>query len=57
MTHLKIVVVALVTGIGIAGFGIAVRVNSDDGYARSAHLVKTQARIENRQFALALPPP
>jgi hypothetical protein len=38
MTHLKIVVVALVAGIAVAGFGISARTNSD--YAQSAHVVK-----------------
>jgi len=37
-THLKIVVVALVAGIAVAGFGIAARTNSD--YAQTAHVVK-----------------
>jgi hypothetical protein len=55
-THLKIVAAALAAGIGIAGFGIAVRVNGDDGYAQTAYAIKTQARIQNQQFALALPP-
>src|SRR6201997_2812121 len=35
-THLKIVVVALVAGIAVAGFGIAARTNSDDGHAQTA---------------------
>jgi hypothetical protein len=39
-THLKIVVVALVAGIAVAGLGITARTNSDDGYAQSAHLIK-----------------
>lgn len=30
MTHLKIVVVALVAAIGVAGFGISARLSSDD---------------------------
>jgi predicted hydrolase (HD superfamily) len=55
-THMKIVAVALVAGIGIAGFGIAARVNRDDGYAQTAHVIKTKTRIQNKQFALALPP-
>jgi hypothetical protein len=38
-THLKIVVVALVAGIGVAGFGILARSNSDD-YAQTAHVIK-----------------
>ena len=37
-THLKIVVVALVAGIAVGGFGIAARTSSD--YAQSAHVVK-----------------
>ena len=55
MTHMKIVAVALVAGIGIAGFGIAVRINSDDGYSQTAHVTKAKTRIQNKQFALALP--
>lgn len=35
-THLKIVVVALVAGIAVAGFGISARIFSDDGYAQTA---------------------
>ena len=46
MTHIKVVAVALVAGIGIAGFGIAVRINSDDGFSQKAHIIKTQARIQ-----------
>jgi len=38
-THLKIVVVALVAGIGVAAFGIAARTNID--YSQTAsHVVK-----------------
>lgn len=54
-THLKIVVVALVAGIGVAGFGIATRVNTDDGYSQTAHAIKIKARLEDRKFALAMP--
>jgi len=39
-THLKIVVVALVAGIAVAGLGISARSNSDDGYTQTAHLIK-----------------
>ena len=40
-THLKIVVVALVAGIAVAGFGISARTsNADDGYAQTAHVIK-----------------
>ncbi|HEV7599395.1 MAG TPA: hypothetical protein VGO49_03950 [Bradyrhizobium sp.] len=35
-THLKIVVVALVAGIAVAGFGISARTSSDDGYAQAS---------------------
>ena len=36
-THLKIVVVALVAGIAVAGFGISARTNTD---YQTAHVVK-----------------
>jgi hypothetical protein len=39
-THLKVVVVALVAGIVVAGFGISARTMSDDGYAQTAHVIK-----------------
>jgi hypothetical protein len=39
-THLKIVVVALVAGIVVAGVGILARSNSDDGYVQTAHVIK-----------------
>jgi hypothetical protein len=38
-THLKIVVVALVAGIAVAGFGISAR-TSDDGYTQTARVMK-----------------
>ncbi len=38
-THLKIVVVALVAGIAVAGLGITARSSSDD-YAQTAHVIK-----------------
>jgi hypothetical protein len=37
-THLKIVVLALVAGIVVAGFGISARTNSD--YSQTAQVVK-----------------
>jgi hypothetical protein len=40
MTHLKIVVVALVAGIAVACFGISARVNSDEGYTQTARVIK-----------------
>jgi hypothetical protein len=39
-THLKIVVVALVAGIAVAGFGISARSLSNDGDAQTAHVIK-----------------
>ncbi len=37
-THLKIVVIALVAGIAVAGFGIAARTNSGD--VQTARVIK-----------------
>jgi hypothetical protein len=37
-THLKIVVVALVAGIVVAGLGISARTNTD--YTQTAHVIK-----------------
>jgi hypothetical protein len=37
-THLKIVVVALVAGVAVAGFGVSARTNSD--YTQTAHVIK-----------------
>jgi len=39
-THLKIVAVALLARIAVAGFGIATRSNADDGYAQTARIIK-----------------
>ena len=39
-THLKIVVVALVAGIAVAGLGIVARSNADDGNAQTAQVIK-----------------
>ena len=38
-THLKIVVVALVAGIAVAGFGISARTSSDE-YTQTARVMK-----------------
>ena len=38
-THLKIVVVALVAGIAVVGFGISARTHSDD-YTQTARIIK-----------------
>jgi hypothetical protein len=37
-THLKIVVLALVAGIAVAGFGISARTNTS--YTQTAHVIK-----------------
>ncbi|MGX4773715.1 hypothetical protein ACWAUC_28385 [Bradyrhizobium guangdongense] len=39
-THLKIVVVALVAGMAVAGFGITARTGSDDGLTQTARVIK-----------------
>jgi hypothetical protein len=39
-THLKIVVVALVAAIGVAGLGISARTGSDSGYTQTARIIK-----------------
>lgn len=39
-THLKVVVVALVAGIALAGFGISARSNSDEGLTQTARVIK-----------------
>jgi hypothetical protein len=55
-THLKIVVFALVVSIAVAAFGIAARVNADDGYFQTAQVFKTKARLHDR-LAFVLPMP
>jgi hypothetical protein len=44
-THLKIVVVALVAGIAVAGLGISARVNASDGFTQSAKVIKAGAPV------------
>jgi hypothetical protein len=39
-THLKIVVVALIAGILVAGFTISARNTSDEGYTQTARVMK-----------------
>lgn len=39
-THLKIVAVALVAGIAVAGLGISARLGADDGYTQTAKVIK-----------------
>ena len=53
-THMKIVVAALVTSIGVAGFGIAVRVNAGDGYSQTSHVIKVKSRHQDIKFAAAI---
>ena len=40
MTHLKVVIVALIAGIFVAGLGISSRVDSDEGYTQTAKVIK-----------------
>jgi len=40
MTHLKIVVVALVAGILVAGFSISTRTSGDEGLTQTARVMK-----------------
>jgi hypothetical protein len=44
-THLKVVVVALVAGIAVAGFGISARLGSSDGYMQSARVIKADKPV------------
>ena len=39
-THMKIVVVALVAGIAVAGLAITARLGSDDGLTQTARVIK-----------------
>jgi hypothetical protein len=39
-THLKIVVVALVAGIAVAGFGLLARHTSSDSFSQTARVIK-----------------
>lgn len=39
-THLKVVAVALVAGIAVAGFGISARSGSDEGLTQTARVIK-----------------
>ena len=39
-THLKIVVVALVAGILVAGFSVSTRNGSDEGFTQTARVMK-----------------
>ena len=55
MTHLKIVVVALVASIGVAGFGVLARVSAGDVLPDGARHQSRQAERPGRRFAIALP--
>ena len=44
-THLKIVAVALMAGIGVAGFGISAHVGSDSTYAQNTRVIKADKPI------------
>jgi hypothetical protein len=39
-THLKIVVIALVTGVAVAGFALVARTDSSDGLSQTARVIK-----------------
>ena len=39
-THLKIVVMALVAGIAVAGVSVLARTTSDEGYTQTARVIK-----------------
>lgn len=44
-THLKVVIVALVAGIMVAGFGVSARFNTDEGYTQTARVMKADRQI------------
>ena len=50
MTHVKVVVIALVVAIGIAGFGIAARINTGDGYVQTAPILKAKVPLQDRRL-------
>ena len=39
-THLKVVIVALIAGILVAGFGISMRNSSDEGLTQTVRVIK-----------------
>ena len=55
MTHVKVVVIALVAGIGVAGLGIAAHINAGNGYAQIVPTLKAKVSFQDRKFAIALP--
>ncbi|RJF69434.1 hypothetical protein [Rhodopseudomonas palustris] len=44
-THLKVVVVALVAGIAVAGLGISARLGSSDSYTQTARVIKADKPV------------
>jgi hypothetical protein len=57
MTYLKIVVVALVASIGVAGFAIATHVGRDDEYSTTARIIKaSQPSFQAESLPLRCPP-
>jgi hypothetical protein len=44
-THLKVVIVALIAGILVAGFGISMRNSSDEGLTQTARVMKAGKRM------------
>ena len=56
MTHLKIVVVALIAGVALVGVGISVRLSSDDGDVRTARLHKSRQGYGGHEFERKPPP-
>jgi hypothetical protein len=44
-THLKIVAVALMAGIAVAGFGITAHVGSDSSYAQNTRVIKADKPV------------
>jgi hypothetical protein len=57
-THMKILAAALVASISVAGLGIAVRINTNNEYSKTADvIIKIKARQQETKFAVALPTP
>ena len=54
-THMKIVVAAMMASIGILTFAVSVRINTDNGHARTSYIIKAEAHVHNKKFAAALP--
>ncbi len=44
-THLKIVVLALVAGVFVAGFGVSAGFNSDEGLTQTARVIKADRPV------------